>query len=103
MEDNIVYTILILALFLLPTSVLITTSLDCTYCQQALCEENTVEDPGLQAYFVKKYCTYEADLSPIILYYPFILLVIATLLLTTHITRRRHLLPHHHHWRWHKP
>ena len=33
MEDNIVYTILILALFLLPTSVLITASLDCTYCQ----------------------------------------------------------------------
>ena len=33
MEDNIVYTILILALFLLPTSVLINTSLDCTYCQ----------------------------------------------------------------------
>ena len=81
MEDNIVYTILILALFLLPTSVLITTSLDCTYCQQALCEENTMEDPGLQAYFVKKYCTYEADLSPLILYYPFILLVIATVLI----------------------
>ena len=35
-EDNIVYTVLILALFLLPTSVLINTSLDCTYCQVLL-------------------------------------------------------------------
>ena len=49
--------------------------------QQALCEDNTLEDPGLQAYFVKKYCTYEAGLSPMILYYPFILLVIATILI----------------------
>ena len=40
-----------------------------------------MEDPGLQSYFVKKYCTYEADLSPMILYYPFILLVIATILI----------------------
>jgi len=79
-EDNIVHTLVIIGLVVLPTSLLISTSLDCTYCNAPHCEGNTLEDPDLQAYFVKKYCTYQADLSPLILYYPFILLLIATVL-----------------------
>ena len=67
-------------LLVLPTSLLISASLDCTYCTSPHCAGNSLEDPGLQAYFVKKYCTYQADLSPLILYYPFILLLIATVL-----------------------
>ena len=65
----------------LPTSLLISGSLDCTYCKAPQCEGNSEQDPQLQAYFVKKYCTFEADLSPFILYYPFILLLIATVLI----------------------
>ena len=49
-EDNIVYTILILALFLLPTSVLITTSLDCTYCQVQKNTKNVQKNRSIQTW-----------------------------------------------------
>ena len=64
-----------------PTSLVMGTTLDCTFCTKTHCEDitNNEEDPGLNIYFVRRNCALE-ELSPIILYFPYFLLIIATVL-----------------------
>ena len=64
-----------------PTSLVMGTTLDCTFCTKDHCGQysNTEEDPGLNIYFVRRNCALE-ELSPIILYFPYFLLIIATVL-----------------------
>jgi len=81
-EDHIVYTIVILGIIVAPTSLVMSTTLDCSFCTKTHCDPNinTEEDPGLNIYFVRRYCALEGPLSPIILYFPYVLLIIATVL-----------------------
>ena len=100
-EDHIVYTIVILVgkiwnlvvtnivsyhintqgIIVAPTSLVMGTTLDCTFCTKDHCGQysNTEQDPGLNIYFVRRNCALE-ELSPIILYFPYFLLIIATVL-----------------------
>ena len=65
-----------------PTSLVMGTTLDCSFCTKNHCDAhiNVEEDPGLNLYYVRRYCALEGPLSPIILYFPYILLIIATVL-----------------------
>ena len=69
-------------MIVLPTAIINGTPLDCTLCQKDICPEELISetDPKLNAWWVKKYCTYTA-VDNFILYFPFVLLVIALLLI----------------------
>merc|ERR1711915_349557 len=81
-EDHIVYTIVILGIIIAPTSLVLGTTIDCTFCKNDHCGAyiNTKDDPSLNLLFIKRYCSLEGPLSPIILYFPYILLIIGTVL-----------------------
>ena len=73
-----------LGLIVLPTAIINGTPLDCTYCQPGICPEDKTNltnlDPPFNAWWVKKYCTYEA-LDEFILYFPYCLLIMALIML----------------------
>ena len=69
---------------LLPTSIPISDPLDCTFCSKKkydddICHQNnTLDDPELNAWFVKKMCHFQ--LPPPVLYMPLMIIIIAALL-----------------------
>ena len=81
MTNIVSYYINTQGIIVAPTSLVMGTTLDCTFCTKDHCGQysNTEEDPGLNIYFVRRNCALE-ELSPIILYFPYFLLIIATVL-----------------------
>jgi hypothetical protein len=76
----------IAGLIVLPTAMINGTPLDCTLCQPNQCPDpngtiaaNANKDPGFNAWWVKKYCTYTA-VDEFILYFPYFLLIVALVL-----------------------
>ena len=65
---------------MLPTAIINSTPLDCTLCQPGICPSNYTEtskpDPGYNAWWVKKYCTFTA-VDGFVLYFPYFLLIMA--------------------------
>jgi len=89
LEDYLVYGLVMLGLLTVPTSIITSgTPLDCNFCQGDIClgaefnktpPEGKEDDPGFNAWWVKKYCTQTA-VDKFILYFPFILLLMALFL-----------------------
>ncbi len=78
----------VVGLIVLPTAIINSTPLDCNLCkgqcadEAALIGKNvsaTTEDPGYNAWWVKKYCTMTA-VDGFILYFPYILLIMAVVI-----------------------
>ena len=69
-----------LGLIVLPTAIINGTPLDCTLCQPGICPldkiKNDTTDPGFNAWWVKKYCTFTA-VDDFLLYFPYFLITIA--------------------------
>eukprot|EP00092_Neocalanus_flemingeri_P029787 GFUD01032340.1.p1 GENE.GFUD01032340.1~~GFUD01032340.1.p1 ORF type:complete len:421 (-),score=105.96 GFUD01032340.1:18-1202(-) len=72
-----------MSLIVLPTAIVISTPLNCNYCQTInnthLCGDhtNTLPDPKLNWKWVTKECTLNGSVSPFMLYFPYILLLMA--------------------------
>ena len=91
LEDYLVYGLVMLGLLTVPTSIITSgTPLDCNFCKGDICKglgaefnitppPGKTEDPGFNAWWIKKYCTQTA-VDEFILYFPFILLLMALLL-----------------------
>ena len=63
----------------MPTAIITGTPLDCTYCLEDYCGNNTGKtNPGFNAWWVKKHCTYNGSVDEFLLYYPYFVLMIAT-------------------------
>ncbi len=86
LEDYLVYSLVMLGIIVLPTAIINNTPLDCTWCQVGLpgCPVNytsiNTKDPEYNAWWVKKYCTFEF-VDGFILYFPYTLLIMALVLL----------------------
>ena len=91
LEDYLVYGLVMLGLLTVPTSIITSgTPLDCNFCKGDICKglgeefnktppAGKEDDPGFNAWWVKKYCTQTA-VDEFILYFPFILLLMALFL-----------------------
>eukprot|EP00095_Tigriopus_kingsejongensis_P004020 maker-scaffold5_size1054832-snap-gene-1.15 protein:Tk04020 transcript:maker-scaffold5_size1054832-snap-gene-1.15-mRNA-1 annotation:"leucine-rich repeat-containing protein 8e" len=82
-EDFLVYGLVMLGLIVLPTAIINGTPLDCNFCQKDHCDgkldrnrSEPHDDPGFNAWWVKKYCTF-TSVDEFILYFPYILLIMA--------------------------
>ena len=65
-----------IGLIVLPTAIINSTPLDCTFCTPDLCPDKNMtktSDPEYNAWWVKKYCTYTA-IDAFVLYFPYFLL-----------------------------
>ena len=92
LEDYLIYGLVMIGVVLVPTAIITGTPLDCNYCQQDFCgtfsnDTHTVEftntgkeDPKFNAWWVKKYCTFNGSVDGFLLYYPYFLLMIALIL-----------------------
>jgi len=80
LEDYLIYGLVMLGLIVLPTAIINGTPLDCTLCQPGICPldkiKNDTTDPGFNAWWVKKYCTFTA-VDDFLLYFPYFLITIA--------------------------
>ena len=80
LEDYLIYGLVMLGLIVLPTAIINGTPLDCTLCQPGICPldkiRNDSADPGFNAWWVKKYCTFTA-VDDFLLYFPYFLIIIA--------------------------
>ena len=70
---------------MLPTAIINSTPLDCTLCRPGICPNNgsfdfSITDPGFNAWWVKKYCTFTA-VDGFVLYFPYFLLIMALVML----------------------
>jgi hypothetical protein len=79
----LLFNVLIVGLIVLPTAMINGTPLDCTLCLTDHCPDpngtiaaNDNKDPGFNAWWVKKYCTFTA-VDGFILYFPYFLLFLA--------------------------
>lgn len=88
LEDFLIYGLVLLGIVLVPTAIITGTPLDCNYCQADHCTSNGTnpqfnnqangkENPGFNAWWVKKYCTMSGSVEPFMLYFPYFLLLIA--------------------------
>jgi len=80
-EDLLVYGLVMLGLVVVPTSMVIGSPLECTYCSGDLCKSfghtGTASDPKFYMVWVKKLCTFNGSVDYFMLYFPYILLLIA--------------------------
>ena len=83
-EDHLIYALVILSLIVLPTAIVISTPLNCNFCQTInstnLCGDsytNALPDPKLSWKWLMKECTLNGSVSPFMLYFPYILLMMA--------------------------
>ena len=83
-EDHLIYALVILSLIVFPTAIIISTPINCNFCQTIkstpLCGSNysnTSPDPNLNWKWVMKECTLNGSVSPFMLYFPYILLFMA--------------------------
>ena len=81
LEDFLIYGLVMLGLMVVPTSMVMGTPLECTYCMGDLCRSynntGTLSDPGYNNMWVKKLCTFNGSVDSFMLYFPYILLLIA--------------------------
>eukprot|EP00092_Neocalanus_flemingeri_P024779 GFUD01026868.1.p1 GENE.GFUD01026868.1~~GFUD01026868.1.p1 ORF type:complete len:507 (+),score=114.41 GFUD01026868.1:221-1741(+) len=83
LEDSLIYGLVMLGIILVPTAIITGTPLDCNFCQADHCSSsgkefvNKKEDPGFNAWWVKKFCTMNGSVEPFMLYFPYFLLLIA--------------------------
>ena len=86
-EDFLIYGLVMIGVVLVPTAIITGTPLDCTYCVKDYCGTNHTntgkENPGFNAWWVKKYCTYNGSVDGFLLYYPYFVLMIALILFAT--------------------
>ena len=89
LEDFLLYGLVMLGIIIVPTAMITGTPLDCTYCLQDHCSfpnqtkinQTTVENPGFNAWWVKKFCTMNHEaVDPFMLYFPYFLLIVAMIL-----------------------
>jgi len=85
LEDYLIYGLVMIGIVLVPTAIVTGTPLDCNYCQPSVPQQcgnftNEKEDPKFNAWWVKKYCTYNGSVDGFLLYFPYIVLMIALLL-----------------------
>ena len=92
LEDYLVYGLVLVGVVLVPSAIVTGTPLDCNYCQEDVCgtfsnDTHNVEftntgkeDPKFNAWWVKKYCTFNGSVDGFLLYYPYFLLMIALIL-----------------------
>ena len=84
LEDYLIYGLVMIGVVLVPTAIITGTPLDCNYCQNDFCGANITnqgkENPNFNAWWVKKFCTYNGAVDNFLLYYPYFLLLIALLL-----------------------
>ena len=84
LEDYLIYGLVMIGIVLVPTAIITGTPLDCNYCQKDFCGENMTnvgkEDPQFNAWWVKKYCTYNGSVDAFLLYFPYFLLLVALIL-----------------------
>ena len=71
-EDFLIYGLVMIGVVLVPTAIITGTPLDCTYCVKDYCGTNHTntgkENPGFNAWWVKKYCTYNGSVDGFLLY-----------------------------------
>ena len=86
LEDFMIYGLVMLGLIITPTAIIMGTPLDCNYCQDDFCgkdyintipplEGNYSKNPGFNAWWIKKYCTFNGTISDFMLYFPYLLLI----------------------------
>ena len=84
LEDFLIYGLVMIGVVLVPTAIITGTPLDCNYCLEDYCGNNITNtgktNPGFNAWWVKKYCTYNGSVDNFLLYYPYFVLVIALIL-----------------------
>jgi len=88
-QNYLVYGLVMLGLIVSPTSIIVMSPLDCTWCSGMNCKDssgyqfgnNSHPDPKYNTWWVKKYCSYSNEnLDHFTLYFPFILIISALLL-----------------------
>ena len=94
LEDYLVYGLVLVGVVLVPSAIVTGTPLDCNYCQEDVCgtfsnDTHNVEftntgkeDPKFNAWWVKKYCTFNGSVDWLLLYFPYCVLLIAFSLFT---------------------
>lgn len=79
-------------LVVLPTAIVNSTPLDCSLCKSDLCPKDYVNatgaDPQNNAWWVKKFCTFQA-VDPFMIYFPYILFVVPIILVLIEWTFNR--------------
>ena len=84
LEDYLIYALVMTGVVLVPTAIVTGTPLDCNFCQANFCGANITngdrDDPKFNAWWVKKYCTYNGSVHDFLLYYPYFLLFFALIL-----------------------
>ena len=85
-EDYMVYGLVMVGIALIPTAIVTGTPLDCNFCPYRSTNSSNPEDgcfnsietkPGFNAWWVKKYCTYNGTVHDFLLYFPYFILLIA--------------------------
>ena len=89
MEDYMVYGLVMVGIVLIPSAIVTGTPLDCNFCPNKDSTNNpdgcinTKEDPKFNAWWTKKYCTFDGTtVHDFLLYFPYFILVIALILFT---------------------
>ena len=90
MEDYMVYGLVMVGLVLIPTAIVTGTPLDCNFCPYSNSSSTSPEGgcfnketkPRFNAWWVKKYCTYNGTIHDFLLYFPYFILLIASTLFT---------------------
>ena len=83
LEDYLIYSLVMLGLILVPTTIIMRTPLNCNFCQADHCSLpgkdfiNRKEDPKFNSKWVKKFCTMNGSVEQFMLYFPYFLLMIA--------------------------
>jgi len=88
-QNYLVYGLVMLGLIVSPTSIIVATPLECTWCSGQNCKDssgvqfgtNTDPDPKYNVWWVKKYCSFSNEkLDHFTMYFPFILIISALVL-----------------------
>jgi len=84
LEDYLIYGLVMIGVVMVPTAIISGTPLDCNYCVDDFCSAEMTNinktNPGFNAWWVKKFCTYNGSVDNFLLYYPYFLLLMALLL-----------------------
>ena len=85
MEDYMVYGLVMVGVVLIPSAIVTGTPLDCNFCPYESSTNSSIRegcfneepDPGFNAWWAKKYCTYNGSVHNFLLFFPYIILLIA--------------------------
>ena len=88
MEDYMVYGLVMVGVVLIPSAIVTGTPLDCNFCPPKSSSNNhcvnddNVTNPKFNAWWTKKFCTYNGTVHPFLLHFPYFILLIALTLYT---------------------